>query len=172
MDPQGAGDAHLGWQVPALNYFSYTLLFSSSFKWFSDRSKAKSKLMKCFLILPPTGICMLTLELEPCVHPKTSSRDPQHQMLLKQRMGTVCGRNVPPLPLGHMIPQRPGPHVWFLSPRARGPPWDVHWENNCTVCIAQLKHQCSGLTPWPLQIVPGKPFLHTYLIPSPNLNCF
>lgn len=41
--PQAAGDTDLGWQVAALNHFSYIVLFRSSFKWFSDRSKAKCK---------------------------------------------------------------------------------------------------------------------------------
>lgn len=35
-----------------------------------------------------------------CAHPKTGSGDPQHQMLLKEGVGTVWGRKVPPSATG------------------------------------------------------------------------
>lgn len=58
----------------------------------------------------------------------------QHQMLLKERMGTV--RAEESLLHGHMIPQRPVPHTWFVSPRVRDPQWaDIRWEKNYTVSL-------------------------------------
>lgn len=94
------------------------------------------------------GISTLTLELtRRCLHPRTGSGDPLPQMLLKEGVGTIWGRKVPPSTAGshEALQTCPPPPGAAVSLRDADQQQDVHWENNYTAWAAQSEHQRSRL---------------------------